>query len=204
MKKYFITGIGTGVGKTIVSAILTEALKADYWKPIQCGDLENTDSDLLRKLISNDKTRIHPEAYKFKTAASPHYAAASEKVKIDIAKIIVPETKNDLVIEGAGGLLVPLNEENLMIDLVKKLDAEVILVSQNYLGSINHTLLSVEALKSRNIRVKGIVFNGNSQLSSEEYILDHTGIKLLFSIPHLPEINKEIVRNIANNISNSF
>ena len=83
MKKYFVTGIGTGVGKTVVSAILVEALKADYWKPIQCGELENSDSDIVRNLISNSQTKIHPETYRLKTPASPHYAAEVEKIKIE-------------------------------------------------------------------------------------------------------------------------
>ncbi|MFH0867509.1 MAG: dethiobiotin synthase, partial [Bacteroidota bacterium] len=134
MKNYFVTGIGTDVGKTIVSAILCEALQADYWKPVQCGSLDHTDSDVVRNLLSNNKSNIHPEIYRLKTAASPYHAATLENVYIDPGKIILPKTNNDLIIEGAGGLMVPLNDNYLMIDLIKKLNAEVILVSQNYLG----------------------------------------------------------------------
>lgn len=198
MKKYFITGIGTGVGKTLVSAILCEALKADYWKPLQCGNLD--DSDIVKGLLTNQTSRIHKETYRFRTPASPHYAASLEKKKIIPEKIILPQTKNNLIIEGAGGLMVPLNENSLMIDLIKKLNAEVILVSQNYLGSINHTLLSVAVLRSRKIKIKGIIFNGDPQPSSEKFILDYCKIKLLFSLPKQKKINKEFVRNFAEKI----
>ncbi len=197
MKIYFVTGIGTGVGKTIVSAILCEALHADYWKPVQCGNLDNTDPDLVRSLLSNRKSKIHSEIYQLKTSASPHYAAALENVFIDPNKIIIPETQNTLVIEGAGGLMVPLNENFLMIDLIKKLNAEVILVSKNYLGSINHTLLSLEALKNRNIQVRGIVFNGEENKSSEEIIMSFTGQDSLLHISEEPEINKNVISRYA-------
>ena len=153
MKRFFVTGIGTDVGKTIASAILVEALRADYWKPIQAGNLSNTDTLKVRSLISNLISVIHPETYRFSKALSPHAAAQADKVKIKTEKIIVPKTTNILVIEGAGGLMVPLNDKSLVIDLIEKFKAEVILVSNNYLGSINHTLLSVEALKSRNIAI---------------------------------------------------
>ena len=193
MKKYFITGIGTSVGKTLVSAILVEALKADYWKPVQCGNLQFTDSDQVREMISNPQSIIYPETFRFITAASPHYAAAIENCTIEIEQFILPETSNHLIIEGAGGLLVPLNDKAFMIDLIKHLDAEVILVSQNYLGSINHTLLSIEAIQKRNIKIKGIIFNGKPVVSSEEFILKHTGIPLLGYIPHLSVIDKNTV-----------
>jgi len=190
MKKYFITGIGTGVGKTIVSAIFAEALKADYWKPIQAGNLECTDSDVVKDIISNDISKFHAETYKFKTPASPHYAAELENIVIDPDNFKIPETSNHLIIEGVGGLMVPLGKNFLMINLIKKLNAGVILVSQNYLGSINHTLLSVEALKNRSIPVKGIVFNGVGNLSSENYILEYTGIPCILKVEHEQGLNK--------------
>src|SRR4051812_32249696 len=138
----FITGIGTGVGKTIISAIVTEKLKADYWKPIQSGDLDNSDTLKVRDLVSNKTTRFYPETYRLTQPFSPHKSAAIDNVVIDIQTIIPPKTDNQLIIEGAGGLMVPLNDNALIIDLIKQLNAQVILVSQNYLGSINHTLLS--------------------------------------------------------------
>lgn len=172
MRKIFITGIGTGVGKTIVSAIVTEALQADYWKPIQTGvGSENKDSNVIRNLISNKKTKIHSEAFCLAKPASPFTAAEEEGIKIEIKNIVLPETDNILVIEGAGGLMVPINEDELMIDLIEELDAEVILVSQNYLGSINHTMLSCMALADRKLRVLGIVYNGEDNLMAERSIL---------------------------------
>ncbi len=172
MRKIFITGIGTGVGKTLVSAIVTEALQADYWKPIQTGvDSEPKDSDTIRNLISNKKTIIHPEAYSLKKPASPFAAAEDEGIRIEIKNIALPKTDNILVIEGAGGLMVPINENELMIDMIEQWDAEVILVSQNYLGSINHTMLSCMALADRNLKVLGIVYNGEDNLMAERSIL---------------------------------
>jgi dethiobiotin synthetase len=182
MKHYFVTGIGTSVGKTIVSAIVTEALKADYWKPIQAGELNDSDSMKVRSLISNTTTFIHPEVYRLMKPISPHAAAKSDKISIDLKKIKTPKTINTLVIEGAGGVMVPLNDKLLIIDLIKKLKAEVILVVKNYLGSINHTLLTYEALKNKNIPIAGIVFNGKSTPSSEEYILNYTRLKCILRI----------------------
>jgi dethiobiotin synthetase len=189
----FITGIGTGIGKTIVSAVLVEKLQADYWKPVQSGDLDNSDTLKVKSLVSNSKTVFHPETYRLTQPFSPHKSAVIDGVEIDPADFKIPETENQLIIEGAGGLMVPLNNQFLMIDLIKQLGAGVILVSQNYLGSINHTLLSVEALKQRQIPVKGIVFNGEANESSESYILNYTGVKLLGRIPDLNTINKKAI-----------
>ena len=193
MKRYFITGIGTNIGKTIVSAILTEALEADYWKPIQAGDLEFSDSLKVENLISTTKTKIHPEAYRLNQPMSPHAAAKLDNISIDLEKIELPKTTNHLIIEGAGGLMVPLNDNELLIDLIQKLDVEVILVSQNYLGSINHTLLSLEVLKSKNLNVLGIIFNGEENTETEKYILNYTGVAKLGRIQKHDFINKEVV-----------
>jgi dethiobiotin synthetase len=122
--KLFITGIGTDVGKTIASAIITEALEADYWKPIQAGDLETSDSHKVGQLLSNTKTTIFANSYAFKTAASPHLAAANEGVTISFEHIKEPETQNHLVIEGAGGLLVPLNDNDTIMDLIRPLSGQ--------------------------------------------------------------------------------
>jgi len=196
----FITGIGTGIGKTIISAILVEKLKADYWKPIQSGDLENSDTLLVKSLVSNPISKFHPEAYRLTQPCSPHKSAALDGIEIDPAKIIIPETGNQLIIEGAGGLMVPLNDRFFMIDLIKQLDAEVILVSKNYLGSINHTLLSIEALRTRNIPIKGIIFNGPNDDYSETVIRSISSIKEVAHIPTLNLISKANVLAIANYI----
>jgi len=200
MATYFITGIGTGIGKTLISAILTEKLKADYWKPIQSGDLETSDSLTIEKLISNTKTVIHPESYRLAQPLSPHLSAKLDGIEIDLHKINIPETDNDLIIEGAGGLMVPLNEKELIIDLIKKLNVEVILISQHYLGSINHTLLSVNLLKQHEIPIKGIIFNGGENLETERYILQYAKIKRLGYVPVLKNIDKEEVEAAGQNL----
>lgn len=185
----FVTGIGTGIGKTLISAILVEKLKADYWKPVQSGDLDSSDTLTVQNLVSNTISVFHLEAYRLTQPYSPHKSAAIDGITIDLKKIIAPKTDNTLVIEGAGGLMVPLNNQFLMIDLIKQLDAEVILVSQNYLGSINHTLLSIDALKHREISIKGIIFNGTEDSSSETFILNYSKLKKLGHIPHFEKIN---------------
>ena len=191
MKKYFITGIGTDVGKTVVSAILTEYLKADYWKPVQAGELNATDTMKIQSLITNEKSKFHPERFLLKSAMSPHAAAAKDGVSIDIDDLKLPESDNDiLLIEGAGGLMVPLNEWLLVIDLIGHFDAEAIIVSQNYLGSINHTLLTLEVLQRRKIPIKGIIFNGPSNPETEEIIKAFSEVPVLFSVPAFSDISK--------------
>lgn len=193
MKRYFITGIGTEVGKTFASTILVEALQADYWKPIQAGNLDDTDTMKVRSLVSNAQSRFYPEAYCLSKPMSPHAAAMADGIQIDSSNITLPATSNTLIIEGAGGLMVPLNNQFLVIDLIEQLKAEVILVSRNYLGSINHTLLSIAALKSRSIPVKGIIFNGQATKSTEEFILNSTGLGCLLRIKEENNINKATI-----------
>ncbi len=190
----FITGISTGIGKTLVSAILVEKLKADYWKPIQSGDWDNSDTLIVKSLVSNQITKFHPEVYKFTQPYSPHKSAAIDEIEIDPSKLVLPLTDNQLIIEGAGGLMVPLNNQFLIIDLIKQLGAEVLLVSKNYLGSINHTLLSIEALKSRHIPIKGIVFNGIGDLGSESFINNYTGIQNILRIPELADVSADSIQ----------
>lgn len=200
MTKYFITGIGTGIGKTLISAILTEKLKADYWKPIQSGDLATSDSITIDSLISNTQTVIHPESYSLTQPLSPHLSARLDGIDIDLDRINIPLTDNNLIIEGAGGLMVPLNETELIIDLIKKLEVEVILVSQNYLGSINHTLLSINLLKQYEIPIKGIIFNGDENLETERYIQQYAKIKKLGNVPSLKNIDRKKVLAAGQNI----
>lgn len=195
--KLFITGIGTDVGKTIASSIVTESLEADYWKPVQAGDLDNSDSHKIERYITNNKTIIHPNSYKLNTPASPHLAAELDGVIIDLKKIKEPKTKNHLVIEGAGGLLVPLNDTDSIIDLIQP-DYKVIVVSRHYLGSINHTLLSLEVLNQRGIEVAGIIFNGPEVSSTEEVILKRTGIKMIGRIEEEPYFDKNVVLQYAD------
>lgn len=201
MAKYFITGIGTGIGKTLISAIVTEKLQADYWKPIQSGDLDTSDSLTIGSLITNTKTVIHTESYRLTQPLSPHLSARLDGIEINLNQINTPETANNLIIEGAGGLMVPLNETELIIDLIKKLNVEVILVSQNYLGSINHTLLSLNLLKQYDIPIKGIIFNGDENAETERYILQYSQVKKLGYVPHLSQIDQVQVAMAGEYIS---
>jgi len=198
MKKYFVTGIGTDIGKTVVAAILTEALEADYWKPVQSGDLHNSDTMKVQQLVSNSKTIFHPESYQLTQPMSPHAAARIDNIKIELSKITLPQTQNNLIIEGAGGLMVPLNDKTLIIDLIQQLDVEVILVSQNYLGSINHTILSIDALKTRGINIAGIIFNGNENSETEKFILNHSKLRFLGRVKQHDSINKDVILSYKN------
>jgi len=198
MKNLFVCGTGTGVGKTIVAGILTEALKADYWKPVQCGDLTNTDTQTVKTLISNSKTTFHKERFSFKTPASPHLAAEIEGVEISLNDFKLPHTYNSIIAEGAGGVMVPLNTKgDMMVDLIKHLKAEVVLVSQNYLGSINHTLLTISALKNADIKMTGIVFNGEENYETEKFILNYTGLHKIGNVRTEKHFNKELILKYA-------
>ncbi|HEX8576926.1 MAG TPA: dethiobiotin synthase [Flavobacterium sp.] len=195
--KFFITGISTDVGKTIASSIITEALEADYWKPVQAGDLYHSDSHKVAAYISNKKTVIHPNSYALQTPASPHYAAKIDGVTIDLKNIKEPQTSNHLVIEGAGGLYVPLNEESYVIDLIQE-DYKVIIVSRHYLGSINHTLLTIQALQNRDIAIAGIIFSGDENKGTESVILKNTGVHYLGRIEQEPYFDKNVVAAYAD------
>ncbi|WP_242203790.1 dethiobiotin synthase [Aestuariivivens insulae] len=192
---YFITGIGTDVGKTIVSAILTEALEADYWKPVQAGDLDHSDTHKVQALISNSKSVFHPNSYALKTPMSPHAAAEIDGLTIDLKTIKTPETKNHLVIEGAGGLLVPLNDSQTVLDIIKPA-YKVVVVSRHYLGSINHTLLTVNLLKEKGFDVS-IVFNGKEHPTTESIIKKMTKVPVIGRIDEEPYFDKNVVKEYA-------
>lgn len=203
MKKIFITGIGTDVGKTVVSAIIVEALKADYWKPIQAGELEFSDSDKVKALISNADSKIFDNSYALKTPMSPHAAAKIDGLSIDIDTIELPPTKNSIVIEGAGGLLVPLNEKETILDLIKK-DYKIVVVSRHYLGSINHTLLTVELLKQSGFEINGIIFIGNENTDTEDIIRKLTEVPVLGRIDEEKKINKSVVKKYAESFKRAL
>ncbi len=196
---YFVTAIGTDSGKTLVSAILTEMLHADYWKPVQSGAPRDTET--VRALVTNEQSKFYKETFLLKTPASPHAAARIDGVEITIDQIVPPISNRDLIIEGAGGVMVPLNDEEVILDMVPKLNAEIVLVSNLYLGSINHTLLTAEVIKSRGYGVKGIIFNGPGNEESERIILLKTGYRQLLKVEQEPVINKEIVKKYAEKLS---
>ena len=197
MKHVFITGIGTEVGKTVASAIVTEALQADYFKPIQAGDLENSDTHKVERLVSNSVTKFHPNAYALKTPMSPHAAAEIDQVQIKAEEVKRPTTTNDyLVIEGAGGLLVPINSTQTIADLIQQED-KIIVVSRHYLGSINHTLLTIEALKSRGLTCAGIIFSGEEHPTTESIIEEMAQVPILGRIDQEPYFDENVVREYA-------
>ena len=195
-KQYFITGISTEVGKTVAAAIITEALQADYWKPIQAGELDNSDTHKVKRLISNSKSVFHENSYALKTPMSPHAAAEIEGITIDLKKIIVPKTQNHLVIEGAGGLLVPLNESTTILDIIKP-SYKVIVVSRHYLGSINHTLLTIKLLQEKGFDV-AIIFSGDAHKTTEDIIVKMTNVTVIGRINEEPYFDKNVVKEYAD------
>jgi dethiobiotin synthetase len=195
--KLFITGISTDVGKTVASAIIVEALQADYWKPVQAGDLNHSDTHKVKSQISNPKSQFFENSYALQTPASPHFAAEIDGITIDLQKINEPATENHLVIEGAGGLFVPLNETDCLIDLIQA-DYKVIVVSRHYLGSINHTLLTIEALKNRKLNIAGIIFSGDENKGTESIILSKTGIQCVGRIDQEPYFDQNVIKEYAD------
>lgn len=195
----FITGIGTDVGKTLVAAIVTEALEADYWKPVQAGLTDGTDAEKIRSLLSNPHSAIHPEAYRLQTPASPHIAARIDGVEIQTSQIVLQAEQilstihRPLVIEGAGGLLVPLSAQHTVADLIKALRARVILVSRNYLGSINHSLLTADWCRHHGIDVAGWIFN-DDYLQYEDEIVGWSGYPSLGRIARMETIDAASIR----------
>ncbi len=200
----FITGIGTGIGKTLIAAIVTEALEADYWKPVQAGFEDGTDSLTVKNLLSNSRSIIQAETYRLAFPASPHIAAQKENIQISLEKIYADferiRTQSDrLVIEGAGGIQVPLNAQEFVSDLIKKLQASVILVSRNYLGSINHSLLTAAFCKTRGLDVLGWIFN-DQYLDYADEIVQWSGYPKLGSIPVTTRIDRTFVREQADHL----
>ncbi len=188
-QRLIITGTDTGIGKTIFSAMLTQALNGIYYKPIQSGMVDITDTQMLRHLINLDETRILPEAYQLNTPVSPHLSAEIDGVEIDIARLIPPEMKQPLIIEMAGGFMVPITRQILSIDIINQWNGRVILCARTTLGTINHSLLSIEALKIRKIAILGIVFIGDENKDSENIITRMGNLRHLGRLPILPKIN---------------
>ena len=194
-KKVFITGISTEVGKTITSAIVVEALQADYFKPVQAGDLDFSDTDKVKKLVSNSKSVFHQNSYALHTPMSPHAAAAIDDLVIEKSNITLPDTDNHLVIEGAGGLLVPLNDTDTIMDLIAP-DYKVIVVSRHYLGSINHTLMTVKILKEQGFDVS-IIFSGDEHKTTEEIIKKMADVPVIGRIENEPFFDTSVIKEYA-------
>lgn len=198
MKQYFVTGIGTDIGKTVVSAVLCRKLNAAYYKPIQAGNLENLESDFIKNLVPG--ITIFETKYKLNNPLSPHLAAKLDNVRIDIENITLPNFKESLIVEGAGGILVPLNDEYTILDLIKKLKLPVIVIVKHYLGSINHSLLTCEVLKQSGVEIAGIIFNGESNEESEKIILKRTQIPCIGRIPELEKLNQEAIEEASKQL----
>jgi len=200
-KSIIVAGIGTEIGKTLISAILTQALQADYWKPIQSGNPEDADALFIKKMTQLPQIKIWDSAYVLSQPLSPHTAAEIDRVTIDLEKIDLPKVQNSLIVELAGGILVPINDHQTNLDLIKKLALPVLLVSKNYLGSINHTLMTYQILKDNHIPMMGIVFNGPSNTSGEKFILKYTQLPVVLRVQQEAEITPETIIKYAKSLS---
>ena len=196
-KTFFITGISTEVGKTVAAAIVTEALQAAYWKPVQAGELDNCDTHKVKNLVSNEISQYNDNSFALRTPMSPHAAAAIDGLEVTVSKIKRPKTKNALVIEGAGGLLVPLNDTETILDLIHLTD-KVIVVSRHYLGSINHTLMTIATLKQRGLEHIAIIFSGEEHPTTESIIAKMAGVPILGRIDEEPYFDKNVIREYAD------
>ncbi|MFN4894532.1 MAG: dethiobiotin synthase [Pseudomonadota bacterium] len=193
-----VAGIGTDVGKTVASAVLCELLKADYWKPVASGtDDGPVDHEVLPTLLQSPDGRIHPPRYVFGRSLSPHVAAALEGRTVEIKQLLeLPRTTKRLVIELAGGVLVPLNDHQTNLDILKAWRFPVVVVSRHYLGSINHTLLTVGVLKAHDLPIAGILFNGDELPDTERIIAKMAGVPVLGRLPRLASVNEAAVRQL--------
>ena len=196
MKQVFVTGTDTGVGKTLVSAWLTRGWQAEYWKPVQSGSLEICDYDSVADLVPG--AVIHPSAYVLREPLSPHQAARLDGVQIDLARIRLPKTTAPLIVEGAGGVMVPLNDRDLMIDLMAQLALPVVLVARSGLGTLNHTLLSLDALRRRHITVLGVVMNGPANPDNRQAIEHYGQVRVLAELPLLDAVTSSTLATLPH------
>jgi dethiobiotin synthase len=193
-EKIFVTGTDTDVGKTIISALLVLGLGARYWKPIQSGTEEPTDAQKIQKITGLDKKYFLPETYKLRAPLSPHLAARLDGVCIDLNDICLPECKGSLIVEGAGGVMVPINEKHFMLDLMKKLSLPVLIVARSTLGTINHTLLTVDKLRQAGLEILGVVLNGPQNSGNKESIEKYGRVNVLAEVEPLPELTHHTLR----------
>jgi dethiobiotin synthetase len=196
--RFFITGTDTGVGKTTVSALLCAALDAIYWKPIQTGTREGTDRATVMRFAQLPRSRALPETYRFSPPVSPHLAAARAGIRIALRKIRLPQIppRENLIVEGAGGVLVPINSTELMTDLMSHLGLPVLLVSRTTLGTINHTLLSIAALRAARLDLRGVILSGKPNRENRRAIEHYGKIEVLGIVPPLKKMNRAIFREI--------
>lgn len=195
MKSFIVTGTDTGIGKTLVSALLVKSLNASYWKPTQSGLDEETDTEFVKRVSGCSDEKIIPEVFRLNQPLSPHLSALRDGVQIELEDFEMPKIQSEfLIVEGAGGVLVPLNWKVLQIELFKKLNVPVVIVARTKLGTINHTLLTIEALRARDIQIHGVVLNGDFNLDNRNSIEKIGKVKILGWVPPLSEINSEILQ----------
>jgi dethiobiotin synthetase len=190
-----VTATDTDVGKTVFSAALTRAIDGCYWKPVQAGLDDGTDSETVARLSGMPADRILPEAYRLRTPASPHYAAAIDNVVIEPALLEPPHCDRRIVIEGAGGLLVPLGDAMLFADIFARWSFDTVVVARTTLGTINHSLLTIEALRQRHIPILGVAFIGDANEASEHAICSIGGIRRLGRLPRLDPLDAESLKS---------
>jgi dethiobiotin synthetase len=194
-QRLVVVGTDTGVGKTPCAAARAGALDGVYWKPVQAGDLDETDAEIVLRLSSLTPRQILPEAYRLKTPASPHLAAEIDGITIDPRMLVLPECDRPLIVEGAGGLLVPLTREITYIDIIARWNIPVVLCARTTLGTINHSLLSIEALRARDIALVGIAFIGDENIESERIIPDIGRTRRLGRLPHLAPLTRSALQD---------
>lgn len=193
---YIITGTDTGIGKTVASALLVQGLGYNYWKPVQSGIEDGgVDTRRVQKMTDLPDERFLPEAYVFTEPLSPHRAAEIDGVELELDKLVIPKSENPLIIEGAGGLMVPLTRQNLQVNQFKRWGLPVILCARTGLGTINHTMLSIEALFARDIPLHGLIFIGENNDDNIRTIAEYSGVKILGHIPVMEEINATTLKD---------
>lgn len=201
-KRFFVTGIDTNVGKTVASAIIALALEAKYWKPVQAGDLDDSDSLKVKRWIGDD--RVLPERYKLQQPMSPHVAAKLDGIEIKLSDITVPDDADTLIIEGAGGIMVPLNDRETYLDWLSTQHIPTIVISKIYLGSINHTLLTLAALRAKNIDVAGVLFTGDENIETQRIIEMMGNVEVLGRIPWSDQLDVHFITEQAQKLKSKL
>lgn len=200
---FFVTGTDTGIGKTVISAMLTLGLNAAYWKPVQSGLTEETDTEAVKRLTGLPNAHFKPETYRLTEPLSPHASAKMDGIEIKIDAFSIPDYEADhLIIEGAGGVLVPMNDEYLMIDLIKRLKLPALIVARSGLGTLNHTLLTIEALRNRNIPVLGVIMNGSKNVSNRKAIEKYGAVNVLAELEVIEHLDPNSLNSNFNKIIN--
>jgi dethiobiotin synthetase len=188
-RDFFVTGTDTGVGKTLLSAVLVAGLRGRYWKPIQTGAGEGTDRETVMRWTDISPDRTYPESYIFAPPVSPHLAAEQQGIRIDLGTIQLPVSPDPIIIEGAGGVFVPINSEHFMSDLIRHLGVPVVVAARAGLGTINHTLLTISALRGANLDLRGVVMIGHENADNRQAVERYGKVPVVGSIPWLDDIN---------------